>query len=353
MPNTVSIYEPRTMMGVIRKLPPVHTFFRSTFFSREKTFVTKSVDMDYKKGARKLAPFVSREIGGKVVPNTGYTTETYTPPFIAPDRVTTIDDILDRQPGESLYSGRTPAQRAVIQMSEDFTDLREMILRREEWMCAQAMLTGKIVVLGEGVKDTIDFRFTNLLDISKDAKRKWKGGTAQNKYADLKAWHEKVQKEGFTNCNVCIMASDVVTEFLMDEQIQKLLDVKNYALAVIKPTQKENNVTYIGTIHELGLDLYQYNEWYVDDWTDPATPVELPMVPAGTLMMASTHAKYSMYYGAISILNQKTEKWETVAGKYVPDTFIKKRPDRRFLSLQSAPVPVPHEVDSWLVAKVF
>ena len=352
MPNTVSIYEPRTMMGVIRKLPPVHTFFRSTFFSKEKTFVTKSVDMDYKKGARKLAPFVSREIGGKVVPNTGYTTETYTPPFIAPDKVTTIDDILDRQPGESLYSGRTPAQRAVIQMSEDFTDLREMILRREEWMCAQAMLTGKIVVLGEGVKDTIDFRFTNLLDISKDAKRKWKGGTAQNKYADLKAWHEKVQKEGFTNCNVCIMASDVVTEFLMDEQIQKLLDVKNYALAVIKPTQKENNVTYIGTIHELGLDLYQYNEWYVDDWTDPATPVELPMVPAGTLMMASTHAKYSMYYGAISILNQRTEKWETVAGKYVPDTFIKKRPDRRFLSLQSAPVPVPHEVDSWLVAKV-
>jgi hypothetical protein len=339
-------------MGVIRKLPPVHTFFRSTFFSREKTFVTKSVDMDYKKGARKLAPFVSREIGGKVVPNTGYTTETYTPPFIAPDRVTTIDDILDRQPGESLYSGRTPAQRAVIQMSEDFTDLREMILRREEWMCAQAMLTGKIVVLGEGVKDTIDFRFTNLIDISKDAKRKWKGGTVQNKYADLKAWHEKVQKEGFTNCNVCIMASDVVTEFLMDEQIRKLLDVKNYALAVIKPTQKENNVTYIGTIHELGLDLYQYNEWYVDDWTDPATPVELPMVPAGTLMMASTHAKYSMYYGAISILNQKTEKWETVAGKYVPDTFIKKRPDRRFLSLQSAPVPVPHEVDSWITVKV-
>ena len=353
MPNTVSIYEPRTMMGVIRKLPPVHTFFRSTFFSREKTFVTKSVDMDHKKGARKLAPFVSREIGGKVVPNTGYTTETYTPPFIAPDRVTTIDDILDRQPGESLYSGRTPAQRAVIQMSEDFTDLREMILRREEWMCAQAMLTGKIVVLGEGVKDTIDFRFTNLIDISKDAKRKWKGGTVQNKYADLKAWHEKVQKEGFTNCNVCIMASDVVTEFLMDEQIQKLLDVKNYALAVIKPTQKENNVTYIGTIHELGLDLYQYNEWYVDDWTDPANPVELPMVPAGTLMMASTGARFSMYYGAIHMLNQRTEKWETVAGKYVPDTFIKKRPDRRFLSLQSAPVPVPHEVDSWLVAKVF
>lgn len=352
MPNSVSIYEPRTMMGVIRKMPPVHTFFRSTFFSNEKTFTTETVDMDYKKGARRLAPFVSRTIGGKAVPNTGYETRTYKPTMIAPDKITTIDDLLVRQPGEQLYSGRTPAQRAVIKMREDFTDLREMIVRREEWMCAQAMLTGKIVVVGEGVKDVIDFRFSNLLDISADKKKNWKNGTEHNKYADLKAWHERVQKDGFTNCNVCIMASDVATTFLMDETIQKLLDTRNYALAVIKPTQKENNVTYLGTIHELGLDLYQYNEWYVDDWTDPENPEELPMVPDGTMMMASTNARFSMYYGAIHMLNQKTEKWETVEGKYVPDTFIEKRPDRRFLSLQSAPVPVPHEVDSWITVKV-
>ena len=353
MPNTVSIYEPRTMMGVIRKMPPAHTFFRSTFFSNEQTFVTETVDMDFKKGARKLVPFVSRVVGGKIVPNTGYETRTYKPTLIAPDKITTIDDLLDRQPGEQLYSDRTPAQRAVIKMREDFTELREMIVRREEWMCAQAMLAGKITVIGEGVSDVIDFQFTNKIDLSKDTKKKWKGGTAQDKYGDLKSWHEQVQKNGFTNCNVCIMASDVATEFLMDATIQKLLDVKNYALATIKPTQKENNVTYIGTIHELGLDLYQYNEWYIDDWTNPASPEEKPMVPGGTLMMASTGARFSMYYGAIHMLNQRTEKWETVAGKYVPDTFIKKRPDRRFLSLQSAPVPVPHEVDSWLVAKVF
>lgn len=353
MPNTVSIYEPRTMMGVIRKMPPVHTFFRSTFFSHEKTFVTEKVDVDYKKGARKMAPFVSRMIGGKIVPNTGYQTQTYTPPLVAPDKVTTIDDILRRQPGETLYSERTPAQRAVIKMRDDFTELREMITRREEWMCAQIMLTGKVIVLGEGVSDVLDFGFTNMVDLSKDTKKKWKGGTAQTKYEDLKQWHEKVQQTGFTNCNVCIMASDVATEFIKDESIQKMLDTKNYNLAVIKPTQKENNVTYMGTIHELGLDLYKYNEWYVDDWTDPENPVELPMVPSGTLLMASTGAQYSMYYGAISMLDQKSGLFQTVEGKYVPDTFTKKRPDRRFLSLQSAPLPVPHEVDSWLVAKVF
>lgn len=149
------------------------------------------------------------------------------------------------------------------------------------------------------------------------------------------------------------MASDVAAEFIKDESIQKMLDVKNYALAVIRPEKKENNVTYIGTIHELGLDIYKYNEWYLDNWTNPAKPVQLPMVPSGTLLLASTNARYSRLYGAINRLDQKTEKWETVEGTLVPDTFIKKRPDRRFLSLQSAPIPVPHEVDSWLVAKVF
>ena len=279
--------------------------------------------------------------------------DSYTPPLIAPDKVTTVDDIINRQPGESLYSERTPAQRAIIKMRDDFAELRDGIIRREEWMCAQTMLGGKIMVVGKGVADVIDFGFTNKIDISKDAKQKWKGGSAQSKYDNLVEWHERVQKEGFTNCNICIMASDVAAEFIKDESIQKMLDVKNYALAVIRPEKKENNVTYIGTIHELGLDIYKYNEWYLDNWTNPAKPVQLPMVPFGTLLLASTNARYSRLYGAINRLDQKTEKWETVEGSLVPDTFIKKRPDRRFLSLQSAPIPVPHEVDSWLVAKVF
>ena len=100
MANEVSIYEPRTMGRVVQKLPPVRTFFRSTFFKHEETFVTKNVDVDFKKGSRKVAPFVSRVVGGKVVPNTGYETKTYTPPLVAPEKVTTVDDLLQRRPGE-------------------------------------------------------------------------------------------------------------------------------------------------------------------------------------------------------------------------------------------------------------
>lgn len=350
MANEVSIYEPRTMGRVVEKLPPVRTFFRSTFFKNEETFITKNVDVDFVKGSRKVAPYVHRVIGGKTVPNTGYETKTYTPPLVAPDKITTVDDLLKRQPGESITSGRTPAERAVLKMSRDFKELRDMIARREELMCVQSIFTGQIPIIGDGLNEVIDFQFTNMETISQTAK-KWSAATA-DPIGDLKRWHKMVQKRGFVNCNICIMADDVATAFVNNEKVQKLLDVKNYNLAVIQPQQLPNGVTYIGTIHELALDIYTYNEWYLDDWTKPEAPEEKPMVPDGTLALLSSAANYSMYYGAITLVDDVARTFRTVEGKYVPDTWVKRKPARRFLQLSSAPLSVPHDVDSWFVAKV-
>ncbi len=65
MANEISIYDPRTMGKVIRRMAPVRTFFRTTFFKNPLPFATKSVDVDMKKGNRELAPFVNPRIGGK------------------------------------------------------------------------------------------------------------------------------------------------------------------------------------------------------------------------------------------------------------------------------------------------
>ena len=219
MPNEVSIYEPRTMGRIVEKLPPVRTFFRDTFFRREETFNTESVDVDFVKGTRKVAPFVHRIIGGKTVPNTGYETKTYKPPLVAPDKITTVDDLLKRRPGESLVSGRSPAERAVLKMSDDFRELRDMISRREELMCVQSIFTGKIPIIGEGLNEVIDFEFTNTEVISA-ATKKW-SNAGSDPIGDLKRWHKQVQKTGFTNCNACVMADDVATAFVGHEKVQK------------------------------------------------------------------------------------------------------------------------------------
>lgn len=346
-----SIYDPRTMGEVVRRNPPVRTFLKSTFFKKVKTFDTQSVDVDFKKGSRKLAPFVSRRVGGKIVPNTGYSTKTYTPPYVAPEKVTTIDDLLKRAPGESLVDGLSPADRAVRKMSEDFIDLDEMITRREEWMSAQAIFTGVIPVIGEGVDDEIDFNFTHKETLT--GTKKWNAKDADI-LGDLKRWRRIVQIEGFVNPNVLIVADDVADVMLNNEKFKSLLDVRRYDLATIKPRELPNGATYIGTIPLLGMDIYSYNEWYLDDWSDPKKPENRPLVPDGTVALLSTAAEYAIYYGAITIMKGSDEnaKFITTAGARVPDTYTKRKPARRFLQLNAAPLPVPQEVDSWFVAKV-
>lgn len=348
--NNISIYDPRTMQKLITRMPPVHTFLKSTFFKKVNTFATESVDVDFKKGNRKLAPFVHRRIGGKTVPNTGYKTNTYTPPFIAPDKITTVDDILKRAAGESLYNGLTPAERAVKKMAEDYSELDEMITRREEWMAAQAIFSGKIPVVGEGLDEEIDFGFTNKETLTV---KKWNTKDG-NPLADLRRWRKTVQQTGFVNCNIGIMSDDVADALISNENFKSKLDIRAYDLAVIKPRELPNGVTYVGTVNELGLDLYVYNEWYLDDWTDPASPENKPLVPEGTIALLSTNAAYSMNYGAVTIKKTSggVETIATYEAPRVADSWIERKPVRRFLQLNSAPLPIPHEVDSWFVAKV-
>ena len=348
----ISIYDPRTMGKLVERMPKVHTFIKSTFFRNVETFDTQKVDVDFKKGNRQLAPFVHKKIGGATIENEGFQTNTYEPPLVAPNKITTVDDILKRTPGESLYNGKSPNQRAVEKMQRDFSELDEMVTRREEWMCCQALFTGKIPILdkdGKAIQAEIDFNFTNKV-VLKDAEKwnKSQGG----KIKQLKEWRKQVQKTGFVNCNVCLMGADALEAFLTDEEVMKVLDVKRYEVAVIAPKELPNGATYVGTIHEIAMDIYTYNEWYLDNWTNKDKPEDKPLLPANIVALLSTEATYSMYYGAVGIVDEAGKTIAVAEGTRIPEQWVERKPARRFLQLNSAPLCVPHEVDSWLVATV-
>ena len=351
MSSNISIFDPRTMGKIVERMPKVHTFLLSTFFRNVKTFVTPSVDVDFKKGNRALAPFVHPKMGGKTIPNKGFQTKTYTPPLVGPNKITTVADLQGRVAGENIYSGKTPAERAVQKLAEDLKELDEMITRREEWMAAQAFFTGKIPIIGEGLNEEIDFNFTNKEILA--AARRWTNA-ASDPVADLERWYKHVQKTGFVNPNICLMDDGVVNAFINHEKVKSVLDVSAYDLAVIKPRQLPNGATYVGTIRKLALDIYQYNEWYLDDWSNPEKPVQVSLVPEKKLALLSTAADYSRYYGAVTILDGKkvVEEFKTVEGSRVPDSWTERNPARRFVQLNSQPLVVPHEVDSWFVAEV-
>lgn len=341
----MNIYDTRTMLSAIEMMKPARTFLKDTFFPTVETLTTEHVDVDYYKGRRKLAPFVSPIHSGKVVDREGFTTQTFKPAPIKPKRIITIGDINRRSMGEHIYSPKSPDERAAELLARDLMELDETITRREEWMAAQVLFTGQVEIKGEGVDRVLDFNFDNKETLSGNSK--WDNAES-DPIAYLKKKRLEIIKKSGVNPDTVIMASDVVTAFINHEKVKDALNTRRVELGMIQPNALPNGATYIGSLLELGVDIYSYDEWYFDEETGE----EKPMVPEGRIMIGSSTARSTFKYGSVTITEPSSQQFVTYEGARIPDSWIAKDPDARFLQLHSMPLPIPHEVDSWYVSKV-
>ena len=349
MANEISIYEPRCLAEVVRTTPPVRTFFLDNYFTNIKTFATKSVDIDVVKGDRRMASFVHPLAGGQVLKNEGYQTESFTPPLINPMTVTTANDAMERMPGEDLYSGMTPEERAAKQLIEDYQRLNDAATRREEWMAVQAIVTGQIPIVGKGVNEIIDFGFTNTETLTGTAQ--W-GKSAAKISDNLEDWADKVLTNGFANVDMAIMGKTALRNFLADEKISKMLDNRRVEMGLIHPRDLPNGVKYVGHLNSPDIDIYSYSEVYLDDWTNPEAPATLPLMPENKVVLIASHPDYMMAYGACTYVEDSTQQWMTAQTDRLLRSYVAHHPDRRMLELQAHPLPIPDKADSWFVATV-
>lgn len=349
MANEVNIYTPRYLAEVVRQAPPVHTFFRDTFFTNIKTFPTERVDIDLVKGDRRMAAFVHPRVGGKVLTANGYSTESYKPPLINPYDITTADQLMTRLPGEDLYSGMTPAQRAAQKLVEEYNRLNDATTRREEWMAVQAIINGQIPIVGEGVNEVIDFGFTNKVTLTGTAR--W-GQSAAKVLDNLGDWTDTVLTGGFANVDWAIMGKTARRLFLDDEDVQKKMDNRRYNIGEIAPRDLPNGVKYYGHLTDPNLDIYGYGEVYLDDWTDPENPETKPLVPDNAVVLISSAPNYMMAYGLCTYIEDASQQWVTAQTARLLRSYVEHHPDRRMVELQAHPLPIPDKVDSWLVATV-
>lgn len=348
MANEVNIYTPRYLAEVVRQAPPVHTYFRDTFFTNIKTFPTERVDIDLVKGDRRMAAFVHPRAGGQVLRENGYETKSYKPPLINPYDLTTADRLMARIPGEDMYSGKKPAERAAEKLMDEYNRLNDATTRREEWMAAQAIITGEIPIVGVGVNELIDFGFTNKITMTGDAT--WDKATSK-KLDNLGDWVDRVLVGGFANVDRAIFGKKAIRCFLADEDVQKRLDNRRMNIGEISPRDLPNGVRYYGHLNDPNLDLYGYGEVFLDDWTDPENPETKPLVPENDVILAPSNPGFMRLYGACTYIDD-AGNWVTAETARLLRSYVKHGPDRRFLELQAHPLPVPDKVDSWLVATV-
>lgn len=337
-------YTTREMMDAIDQTPPVRTFLQKTFFPHDQTHVTEKVEFDVRKGKRIMAPLVSPRIGGKVITRQGFHTNSFTTPKIAPERPLTVDDISTRAIGENIYSQRTPAEREDELLSKDMTDLEESIARRKEWMCRQILFEGKIDVVDEeeGVDVQIDFGFGNIIVLGTD--EDWALSTV-NPLVLLRDTRKKIIKATGKAPDIAIFSSDVIETFITNPNVEKAMNMLNMKNIVIEPRVVDPALTFYGRIAELDIDIYTYDEWFLnDDGEDEA------MIPAGTVLLGHSDGEGQIEYGSVTQMEDK--KFVTYEGKLVPKQYADEKNEVKMLRLTSRPLPRPFDVESWAVIYV-
>lgn len=348
----ISIFDPRVLDEVVRLLPPNNLWFTKTFFTRRRSIEGTKADIDFFKGTRRLAPFVSPKGQAKGVSKQGFKTNTFETPLIRMKDTTTQEQLDVRVMGEQLQnSGMTKADRAIQKMAEVWADFGNMIDRRIEWMCGKALFTGVIHVVGEGVDYNIDFGFTNKATCGTTVGygAVWSTSATADPLADLEKAQLACVKNGYRRPNVAVMARDAYNEFINCTKVLNKLDKWQMQLAVIDPKVLPAGITYGGTLAHLNLSIYIYDEWYFDE----DTKTELPMVPDGTVLLASTDANYSLYFGEMLLADEAAPGGlRSVVGERAPESWVEKDPPARYLAMQSRPLPAPREVDSWFVLTV-
>ena len=345
----MNIYSTLTLLQAINLIMPVNTFLKSTFFGVDETFVTATVLVDYKKGRRKLAPFVAPRSKGVSIDREGFRTDTYAPPKMAPQRPITIDDIMIRGMGESIMSQRTPADRQAELLGRDLAEFTAMMERREEWMIAQVMCGGKVTLQGysdslnKNVEiSTLDYSFTNTDGLTGEAK--WGTGTASI-YKNIHDWRLAVIKASGVAPKYVILGDDAYVAFINDADIQKKMQMFTGQIVKSEPSVKNEALTYVATIPGLGLEVYTYSEWYVDE----EDGLEYPMIPTNGVLMSSPNIG-SMRYGAVT--QMENGQFVSIEGKRIPKSWADEDAEVRMLRVSSRPVPVPIDVSRWFYATV-
>lgn len=344
--GVIDMFNTRTMMRMLEQLKPAKTWLRDTIFNVATTHTSEYIDIDVQKGSRRIAVYVHPLHEGKMVDREGFKTFSYKAPYTKEKMVTTAQLYLNRQAGNTIYTGgETPTSRAQQQLGKDLRSLNQRIDRLEEVQAAEAIQTGKVTCIGEGINQIVDYQMSATHLPVLTGTDKWSDHTNSDPNADLSNWSLLIQQDSGLVPNRAIMGIDAAQDYLRNDKVLKDLDTRRLQAGQIDVTAlAENGVQFLGDVRRPGLtvELYTYVEWYYD----VVAKVEKPLINPDKVIFYNTGARAERHYGAIEDLDALS-----VTARFAK-SWTTKDPSARWVMVQSAPLTAPHQIDAFLTATV-
>lgn len=347
----IELYDTMTLLGVLNR-QQADPLFWTQWFPDEITFTTEKIMFDEISEDRYvLAPFVAPHVEGRVMAKGGYDTKSFKPAYVKPKHDVDVNQQFTRRAGEALATGSlTPQQRYDATIAENFRLERQMIDRRINWMCCNAIVDAAVVVEGEDYpKVTIDFQRDGDLSEVLAGNSRW-GESAADPLGDINTKMRRSRSLSGGRTTDIIMGEGAYDRFYRDADVKELLNT-NYRIggtaadalvlgmgdsdkdaelkAVLSGGQSANTVriwTYAGFYHERDPDTGTLNELHYID--------ENAVVGVGNKIQGK------QTFGAIKDPNAQLRPM-----RYFPRIVDKKKDDpaKEYTLTQSAPLPVPLE----------
>ncbi|MEN9925545.1 MAG: phage Season12 [Pseudomonadota bacterium] len=346
-----NIYDTTTLLEVLRVTKTPSRFWLQ-FFNRQINFDTEDVAFDKVfVDDRKLAPFVVPNVQGRVMGMEGYETYSFKPAYVKPKHVVDPNMVIPRMAGETLGSGSmSPEQRRNAVIAELLRRHRVMHENRWEWMAAQAIITGKVVVKGEDYPEvTVDFRRHASLTGTLSGAAKWDQSTA-NPLNDLKIMRVNAHNRSGARVQRHIFGADAWDMLTQRVNLKDMMDVNyrgGYGTNVSLMLDGLEGIEYVGTI--VGSNGGGRLECYVNTakYIDPDTGNEEFFLDQKTVVGVSEAVQGVRCFGAIK---DRSAGYRPLP--LFPKNWENEDPSVEYLMTQGAPLMVPGQPDATYSIKV-
>lgn len=340
------IYSFPQLFRVVEAFPKPSTYLLDQFFSEGEPLEKDEIEIQTKKGHKPIAPYVNELLPGKVVLRTGFTATQYKPALLKPMRDITAIDLKVRQAGENLYNPDSPDVRAQKLVTKDLVELNDTLHQRKLEMGSSLMFTGKVIQIGEGVNQELDYDLENIYTLS---------GTDlfSNDNADVleilgEIKRDVMEKSGLTPRKI-LTTQQVGRRIMRHPKVIEIAKINNNTAISVGNLNQEmlpDGVTYHGYLQDVDLHVYSLIASYTNE-----EGVKVDVIPAGKLAMLPDGKPFEFTYAANLIMGDNGA-FQYVKAKVTPQSWTTKEPAARFLQLLSRPFPIPADVNGWAVAKV-
>lgn len=344
----LDIYTTTQLLPVVETIKPQSYFWRDTFFGSVVNFTTQTIAFEELPTEQRLAPFVSPQAQGRIMKMKGRTSKVFAPAYVKPKHEVdpNMNVVIQRGAGEAIGGSATLAQRWDRAVAATLTLQSDMIDRREEWMCAQAIINGGVTVAGEDYPAVyIDYNRDAALTSVLTGTARW-GQSGAAPITNIGTLRNLVFAKSSRPVTDAVMGLDAFALFFGDQQVKDMLAASSTYRVTTSDSQLANfsdgstPLEFRGRLQgangQGALNIWTYAQTY-EDYDGTTQNI---MNPLDVVLLSRSVDGY-MCYGAI-----KDSKAGLQPLARFPKMWENQDPSITYTMTQSSPLPVPTRINA-------